>query len=348
MIESRFNNIKIAAVATAVSNQWVSLEEIAGDEDAAAVAKRKRKTGINGKYVAQEKQTTSDFAYAAACEIFEKKQIDKNEVGILILVTQCPDYDNPATACVLQHRLGLPEDCIAFDINLGCSGYVYGLNVAAALLANSTAKKALLLAGDTPAKGKNASERMNLSNTHKFIFGDAGTATLLEKEDGNELFTGMRTDGSGFKAIIKPYGQWRHPDEEVKKVLDDVEVFNFSISKVPEMINEFLEKNQETAADYDYMVLHQANLMMMKQIAKRTGFEPEKNLISLDDFGNTSSASIPATLVKHFGELEETRKIRFLMSGFGIGLSWGIATAEIDVQDILPLVHTDEYFDDGL
>lgn len=347
MIESRFHNIKITGISAAVSNNWESLENANGGEEK-YIKKFIKTTGIKGRYRVNSMQTVSDLAYAAAQQIIKEKDLNRASIGAVIYITQQPDYFTPATACALHHRLGLSEDCLAFDVNQGCSGYIYGIELAASLLNNSNIQKVLMLAGDTPAREKNKDCATNLSNTHRFLFGDAATATLFEKaEDASEIFVGMKTDGAGFRVIANPYGHWRHPDQPIKKVMDEVEVFNFSTSRVPEMINEFFEKEKRSPENYDCLVLHQANLLMMKQIAKKTGFPKEKLLISLDEFGNTSSASIPVTLVKYFSDQTENRELSCLMSGFGIGLTWGIASVKIDTEVILPLVHTDEYFDDG-
>lgn len=348
MIENKFNNIKIAAVAAAVPNNYVELDKIDPEDTEVNIEKLKKTTGIKSRYYVSFEQTASDLAFAAAEALLTEKRVDKRSIGAVVFVSQNPDYINPATACVLQYRLGLSEDCMAFDINLGCSGYVYGLAAVAGIMQNANIEKALLLVGDTLVKERNPEAKVNISNTHKYLFGDAAAATLLEKaESGSGMYCGFKTDGSGFKTIITPWGGWRHPDKAVKKIMDEVGVFNFSINRVPEMINEYFNLYKKSADDFDCLVLHQANLMMMRQIARRTGFPGEKLLISLDEYANTSSASIPLTLAKCYGEENEGREISCLMSGFGIGLSWGIADVLICDSDILPVVTTGEFFDDG-
>ena len=246
-------------------------------------------------------------------------------------------------------RLGLPKDCIAFDVNLGCSGFVNGINIVSSLLHNSNIKYGLLLAGDTSVREKSRHVSLNTNNSFKLLFGDAGTATLLERDDyeSNKIISSMRTDGNGFKAIIRPFNEWRNPDMPEKKMMDDIAVFNFTIAEVPTMIKNFMAEEGTSPADYDDLVLHQANLYILKQIAKRTGFAMEKVPVSLDMYGNTSSGSIPLTLVKKYGDADEDRKIRALMCGFGIGLSWGIVSTEICIKNILPVTISDEYFVDG-
>ena len=184
------------------------------------------------------------------------------------------------------------------------------------------------------------------------LFGDSGTATLIEKtNNGYEMKFSSRTDGSGYKAIIKPYGAWRHydiPDGQTGGAqMDDIEVFNFATIEASEQINSFMRETNTSPDNYDCLVLHQANLMILKRIAKKTGFPEEKNLISLNKFGNTSSASIPTTLVDTYGDNNEDKEINALCCGFGVGLSWATVNLKVNIKDILPLVHTDDYFVDG-
>ena len=350
MIISEFENIKISAIAAAVSNDWTSLID-SSDEDPSVIKKFIKKTGVEGRYNAGVKQTTSDFCYAAAKKIIEEKNIDKSKIGILVFVTQTPDYGIPATACVLQARLGLPKDCLAFDVNLGCSGFTYGLNIVSSLLKNSNAEMALLLCGDTSAKEKSSSVKVKTTHSASMLFGDSGTATLVIKDTQCKPIKMIsKTDGSGFKAIIAPYGQWRNPTAPIEKkctTMDDVAVFNFTISEVPDLLKETMALQNRTPDDYDCLVLHQANLFIMKNVAKRTGFDMDKTLVSLDKFGNTSSSSVPITLVKKYGDSKEDKEIHALMCGFGVGLSWSTVDCFVNEKDILPLVHTDEYFDDG-
>jgi len=350
MVISDIKDIKISAIAAAVSNNWTSLIDTS-DEDPSVIKKFIKKTGVEGRYNASVKQTTSDFCYAAAKKIIEEKAVTRNEIGILVFVTQTEDYNIPATACILQDRLGLPKDCIAFDVNLGCSGFTYGINIVSSLMKSSNVKKALLLCGDTSAKEKRSSVKVKTSHSASMLFGDSGTATLLEKDERCKPIKILsKTDGSGFKAIIAPYGEWRHPYAPIEKrgsSMDDVAVFNFTISEVPELLKETMLLQNSTPNDYNCLVLHQANLFIMKQVAKRTGFDMDKTLVSLDKFGNTSSSSVPITMVKQYGEIKEDKEIHALMCGFGVGLSWSTVDCFVNVKDILPLVHTDEYFEDG-
>ena len=348
MIISQISGVRIAGIAAAVSNNWTSLCSFKTKENAESIDKFIRMTGIQGRYDAGIRQTTADFCYVASRNLLEMKGLKKSEIGALIFISQTSDYLVPATACILQHRLGLPKDCIAFDVNLGCSGFVYGMNIIASLMMNSNIENALLLVGDTVAKEKKQNHIMKSYNSHKMLFGDAGAAILLEKSESATPISGMlRTDGSGYKAIIRPFGHWRNPNGADDPCMDDIAVFNFTISEVPKMVKEFMVQQSTTSHDYDCFVPHQANLYILKQIAKKIDFPLSKMLVSIDKYGNTSSASIPLTLVNEYGEQEDGRQINALMCGFGVGLSWGIVAAKIEPREILPIIHSDEYFEDG-
>ena len=247
----------------------------------------------------------------------------------------------------MQHRLGISKDCVAFDLNMGCSGFVCGLNTIAGLLCGSTANKALLLCGDLTGQdmGRDA-----VSDSGYYLFGDGGAAALLEKTDQEEdhLMILSATDGKGLKVISSPGKYWRHPNWKFGNAMDGVEVFNFAINCVPEMLKAYMEEVHATHEDYDSLVLHQANLYMMKQIAKRSGFPIEKMSVSIDKFANTSSVSIPLSIVNDYGTVQSNEPKRFLTCGYGVGLSWAAVDFCLAPNDIFPLVHTDECFQDGL
>lgn len=353
MIINRYKGLEIVGMAAAVPTKWQSLEDSVDLEKPQDfnLKKFEKMTGVEGRYVAPLQQTTADFCYEASKVLLERFQTDISEIGAIIFVSQCPDYTTPATACVLQYRLGggnALNSCIAFDVNLGCSGFVYGLNIVAGLMANSNIKKALMLCGDTFARSYHHYDD-RVSHSSKYLFGDIGTATLLENTgtDKELCFTSC-TDGAGYRAIMDPYKRWRHPDTEHLSFMDDITVFNFSTEEAPTMIKEYMSMRGTSPDDYESLVLHQANLFIMKQIAKRAGFSKDKLAISIDTFGNTSSASIPATLVKLYGDNESADVKRFLACGYGVGLSWSACDLNLSPAQILPLVKTDEYFNDGI
>lgn len=346
---SKYDNMRVIGMAAAVSSHWDSLLEVS-DEDPAIIDKFVKKIGVSGRYSASLKQTTSDFCYAAAEKVLAEKKIDRSQIGVLVFVTQTPDYRLPATGCVLQHRLGLSRECLVFDVNLGCSGFVYGLNILASLMNSSETKYGLLLAGDISAREFSSKRKDKLGHSAALLFGDSGTATLVEKKEGNPLIFSSATDGNGYKAIIAPYGDYRNPESPDGRIyytkMDDVAVFNFATNDAPDQINDYMKKLDTTSDDYDCLVLHQANLMIMKRIAKKTGFSDEKMLLSMDRFGNTSSSSIPLTIVDKYGDTENG-KVKALCCGYGVGLSWATVALELNADEIYQLVHTDDYYKDG-
>jgi len=344
MVTNEYSNIAVSAIACAVSSHYVSVESLKNGENNEMLDRFVKNTCVRGHYECGPKQTASDLCQAAAEKIITEKGIKPEEVGALIFVTQYPDYRVPSTACVLQDRMKLPKDCIAFDVNLGCSGFVYGINILASLLTTGNFRYALLLAGDTPSKGVRHDNTRNL-------FGDAGCAALIEKKESgcSPLIITSRTDGSGYKAILRPYGYAKHPEHpDTEGVFDEIAVFNFAIDEAPKLINETLSTLGQTPEDFDCLALHQANMMIMKQIVKRTKFDKEKMLISIDEFANTSAASIPLAFVKKYGGDTENRSVHALICGYGVGLSWAAGIVDINTAEILPLIKTDEYFDDGL
>ena len=322
---TELKDLHIVGMAAAVSNTWDSVWDIS-KEDESIIKKFIKTTGVEGR-------------------------IDRNEIGVLVFVTQSSDYIIPSTACLLQNRLGLSKSCLAFDVNLGCSGFTYGMTILGSLLMNTQCRYGLLLAGDTSARELSQREKKNIGHSGELLFGDSGTATLVEKTPSDSIFVSSNTDGSGYKAIISPYGSFRNPDRPQSIVpgvrMDEITVFNFATSEAVDQINDYMKVTGTTPNDYDCLVLHQANLMIMKRIGKKTSFPPEKVLISLNQFANTSSSSIPITLVYKYGDMQDNKTINALCCGYGIGLSWSTLALPINVADIYPLVHTDDYFVDG-
>ena len=277
---------------------------------------------------------------------------DKNSVEAVVFVTQTPDYLEPATSCIIQNRLGLSTECMTSDISLGCSGWVHALSVICSLMQNGTIKRGLLLAGDTPTKNCSINDKSTYP-----LFGDAGTATALEYAEGlPQMSFLLNTDGEGYKVIMIPVGGYRNQvkaesliekehgegivSSDVNVSMDGMSVFSFAISKAPKSIKSLLEKTGENLDNVDSVILHQANLFMNEKIRKKLKLEPEKVPYSLKDFGNTSCASIPLTMVTQCKQQLVAFKQRCIGCGFGIGLSWGsvlFETNNIVVPDLIEL-----------
>lgn len=348
MVFSKFDDVKIAAIAASVPEEEINIAAKLDDpnEDPRFIKQFMKNTGIKAKRKSGYDQTAGDFSYSAAKQIMDAGYYKPEEIGVLINITQTPDYRTPATALVLQKRLGLSKDCIVFDINLGCSGFVYGVSLAASILKTSTATKGLVTVGDTLARGRKHVKLKRSSNTG-LLFGDASAAILVEKGADHGFCSALMSDGTGHKALSTPYNAWRHPVGPESIPGDDIAVFNFTISEVPELIRAYMDETGTTVEDYDALVLHQANMMILKNVAKRVGMPMEKVPFCLDRFGNTSGCSVPLTIVDKYGESDEDRKVKLLTSSFGIGLSWGAIGFEINTKDILPLGIGRDTYDDG-
>jgi len=290
-----------------------------------------------------EGKSLSDLCLPVGKKLLEELHWDKNDVGLLILVTQSPDYKIPPTSLILQDRLGLPKSSMAFDINLGCSGYVYGLSVIASMMKTSMQSKALLFVGDISSSCISAIDKSTAP-----LFSDAVSVTALELTgDKNQQLTfNLQSDGSGYDAIMIKDGGTRYPltEESLKyheyesgvkrkntdMALDGIKVFNFSLREVANNINELMKYLDKDISTFDYIVMHQANMLMNESIRKKLKLEKEKVPYSLKDFGNTSSASIPVTLVHALRNELVSKEVSLILSGFGVGLSWGSIALRTD------------------
>ncbi|WP_240193650.1 3-oxoacyl-ACP synthase III family protein [Desulfobulbus alkaliphilus] len=352
------SNIKIGGIACAVPGEVVEVSSFIPVYGEDMVVKFTAMTGIKSFRRSHSKQTASDLGFSAAEHLLTHKGIDKSSIGALVFVAHSTDYRRPATACVLHKRLGLNKECAAYDINLGCSAYPYGLQAVASLMQCSDISRALLVVGETVTKISNPNDRSTA-----MLFGDAGAATLLEKTEGPHDIVGLlRTDGSGYRSIIVPAGGFRqlqaaHENTVVcmdgnERSLHDVhmngpDVFNFTIQDVPRALRDFFQHTGSSVDDYDAVILHQANLFIIKQIARKLKIPLDKCPLTIDRFGNTSAGALPLTLCDAYaGKVE--RELRVLMAGFGVGLSWGVVAATINTSDLLPVLESDDYFAEGI
>jgi len=335
------NNIKITGMAAAVPKKevsnlnykWISVKE------RNQVVKM---IGVEKRHIAEKGQTTSDLCFAAANKLLDDLGWDRNEIQALIFVSQSMDYIIPATSPILQDRLGLPKSCMALDIGLGCSGFVYGLSMIGSLMSQAKMNKALLMAGDL----SNVTSSYRDKSTYP-LFGDAGTVTALEyDENAVPMIFNLQTDGAGYEAIMihdggvrnwvskdsfkyKKYGDGMYRNK-LQIALNGIEVFNFSLREVVPNIKATLKYAGKTLNDYDYLVFHQANRLINETLRKMLKVEKEKVPYSIHKFGNTSSASVPITMISELQEELASKKNRFLLSAFGIGLSWGTVLLETE------------------
>lgn len=337
-------NVRIAGFSAGVPKTVVSnIGNVvqSTDYDAEAFVKV---TGVKERRVSDE-FTTSDLCYAAAERLINDLNWDKAEIEAIVFVSQTADYILPATSCILQDRLGLSKECYATDVSLGCSGWVYGLSNVVSLLANGHIRKALLLVGD--AKPVAAGLRDPL-------FGGAGTATALEYIEGEKGFQfHFGTDGSGYDAIITPDGGSRNQvspksfeleevDGKMKHRLQvrmkGVDVFSFGISTAPKSVKKLAEHFGFDYLSADYYIFHQANMKMNNMIKKKLKLDNDKVPSCMYHFGNTSSASIPLTIVTQLKNKFENCPTKFICCGFGVGLSWGTVCFETNKVIVSELV----------
>lgn len=336
MANALFKNIKITGIAATVPrsivNNFDAHPELSHEEKEKTI----KLSGILEYRKTDEKTCTSDLCQKSAETLLTGLNLNPQTIDALLFVSQTPDYRMPATACLLQDKLHCTKNTIAFDINLGCSGFIYGMYIACSFIEGGNLNKVLLLCGDTQTKlGYEKDKNVN------FILGDAGTATLIEStKHPSPINISLMTDGSRYNKLIVPAAGFRHPtNDSTRKIMqqpdgsmrslehlfmDGMEIFTFSINDVVQTIKNFLDKNKLDINIIDYLILHQANKFMTDKIARKLGFPLNKVPYSLDFYGNTASASIPLTIAKHFAQIKPQIAKRCLLSGFGVGLSWGV------------------------
>jgi 3-oxoacyl-[acyl-carrier-protein] synthase-3 len=334
-----FNNVGINGVSACVPKNIrknKDLEDLLGKDELNKVIKS---IGIQEMRHVDKGVTPSDLCYEAALTLIEDLKIDKSDIDLVLFLSQNGDFKIPATSPSLQHRLGLPKTTACIDLTLACSGYVYALSTAYAYASQPTINKVLLLVGEAFSQIVSDKDKVNAP-----LYGDAGTATIISKGDFGESQFNLFSDGSGFEAVQIPAGGARCPSspETVKSrdmekgnsrtlhqlYMDGLGVFNFTLKVVPSSIKDALSKSNNNNETIDYFLFHQANKFMIDFFRKKLKITENKVPISLDKFGNVSSATIPLTIVTRLKDKIENKKL--LLSGFGAGLSW--ATAILDTS----------------
>ena len=348
-----YNNVGISALAACVPSRVIDNYkydlDVFPEED---VRKVVDKIGVFERRFADEKTCSSDLCYAAAEKLFADNNIDRNEIDLLVFVSQTPDYRMPATSILLQERLKLPMSTIAFDVNLGCSGFLYGLSIVYSFMEKQGLRKALLLDGETRSKVYSPKDRQAA-----FIFGDAGVAALIERDEkyGESHFS-LNSDGSRGELIMIPGGGYRNMSsiETLKeKVVDEYgnirtdehgfmkggDVFNFVIIEIPKDIKRLFSSTGKNVADMDYYVFHQANNFINSYIAKKMKLDTSKIPSTIHKYGNTSSVSVPLTIASELKDKMEGRK-NLMLSAFGVGMAWATAIVpfvDCKISDIVEL-----------
>jgi 3-oxoacyl-[acyl-carrier-protein] synthase III len=331
-----FQDVGISGISAVVPKCTVNNYDTSSLFSENEIQKIVNMTGIIERRKADPKICSSDLCFNAAQELMNKMKIASNQIDLLIFLSQTPDYRQPATAPILQYRLGLPKTVGAFDINLACSGFIYGLSTAFAYASIQGIDRVLLLVGETLSKIVSDRDRAT-----SLLFGDAATAILIEKNPKYaQSFFSLNSDGSGSKILYIPSGGYRSQSNSLSteyKACDDgsirsdenlymdgMEVFNFTMREIPSDIKRLIAFSQTDLSNINYICFHQANKFMTNYIVEKLKYPLERVPYSLDKYGNTSAVSIPLTIVSELREkLKKNDKV--LMSGFGGGLSWGSA-----------------------
>ncbi len=327
----------IKDIAYYLPSNIVTNEELVKEFPEWSVEKIAEKVGVLERRVAVE-ETATDLAILAAERLFAQNKVNKDDIDFVLFCTQSPDYKLPSSACIIQDRLGLPTKCGAFDFNLGCSGYEYGLAVAKGLIAAGVSSNVLLLTGETYNKYIHPKDKGN-----RTIFGDGASATVVST-DGFARIGGfcLGTDGSGAKDLIVRTSGAKNPDKlndltfdesgnpisSDHLFMDGQEIFMFTLVKVPKMLKEVLSKNSLQKDDINLFVFHQANKYMLEHLRKKLKIDEDKFFVNLANIGNTVSSTIPIALcdAKDNGQL----KGNILLAGFGVGLSWGATILTVE------------------
>ncbi len=319
MVE-RFTGLKLEAVACALPEKVVEVDSFKDRFGEETVTRFKQVVGVERFPVAGEGQRASDLAEAAVRHLVEQGRLDLSQVDVLLFATQTPDAIAPATSALLQARLGLSESVFTLDLNQGCAGFLAGVLTAAHFLTHPTVRKVLLLGGDTLSRHLDPAD-----HTTAMLFGDAGFAAVLGKGDATP-WTFASATSSSLALQIPHQGPF---------MMAGTEVFNFTITRIPEQLQDILRQTGDTPETLDLLLLHQANAFIVRQVARMVGFAPEKVPCRLTQRGNTSAASLPLLLCDLATE-GVTGTQRALLSAFGVGLTWITARMDIEMSACLP------------
>lgn len=353
MAQNCFSNVAVRGISAVVPPDEIRLEDEL-DYFGGEIKKARRMTkiaGLDRRRVSEPGVLPSDLCQQAAKELFAGLKVDPATIDALIFVSQCPDYAMPATACILQNSLGLSKNVAAFDVNQGCTGYVYGLWLASSLVESKACSRVLLLEGEGLTRLYDKENRIVAP-----VFGDCGTATLLEySQEARPSWFMLGTDGSGAEILMVPAGRGRLPlpptPEEYapycerlydpngtpwrlnRTWMDGAAVFEFTVTVVPDHIKDLLKYSQKEPKDIDYFVPHQANRQIMTVVAEKSGLTLDKTLMeSFSKYGNLAGASIPSAICDELPGKGSSGKLTLLLSGFGVGLSW--ASAVISTENL--------------
>lgn len=347
--------ISICGISAAVPTAVEKTQDFIGAFGEKTTHKFANYLGVDTIHKTYEGQTASDLGFAAAQNLIHSIDVPRDDIGLLIYVTLSPDYRRPPTSCVLQYRLGLSEECACLDVGHGCAGFVYGHQTMVSLMATMDSKYGLMILGETNSKLVSPYDKSSM------LFGDAGGAVLYKKGTEEESHSMLKTNGGGYRDIIIPGGGFRDrfPDRErylcedgIRRSKEELHmnglnVYNYSTSEVPNAIIDYLHYVGRDISWYDRVFFHQANKSILDSLRTDLGISDEKAPDCLKAYGNTSSASIPLAICDYYST-HSAKHERILACGYGVGLSLGVTSFEIDLSHVLPVISTDITFDDGI
>jgi 3-oxoacyl-[acyl-carrier-protein] synthase-3 len=342
MATIKYKNVGLTAISACVPSKVSSNYDLEYLLPNATIEKMVKTTGIREKRIAEKDVCTSDLCYKAAKRLMKDNDIDPTSIDMLLFLTLTPDYIMPPTSSILQHRLGLPSTTACLDMSLACSGFVYALSTGYAYASMSGIDRVLVLVGETMSKLTNPRDRVNFP-----LYGDAGTACLIEKGNFKESTFVLTSGGEGEKVVLVPHGGFRYPltssslvDKEREDgnfrrdcdiTMDGMATFNHAVTAIPKQIKQVIQESNISRDDVDYLVSHQANKFMIDFIVKRLKFDSNKVPFCLEKYGNTSAASIPLTIVSELINKLGGEK-QLILSAIGAG--WSFGTAHITTKDV--------------
>lgn len=351
-----FNNLYISGLATAVPNDIDKIMDYAKYYSEGELAKFCESTGISQRYVGHRKKIiASDLCVAAANKLFEELEFDRNQIDGLVYMSQTFDYEAPATANVIQMRLGLDSCGAVYDVTYGCAAFPFGLQIAGSFI-NGGCRNVLILIGDSVTSA-------NISDKDNFLFGDAGSAMIVSKSEKQVCPINIRLEtlGNKFQALMCPFGKNRHKISDMindvgventnkllRRYMSGTDVFTFSLIDATKATKKFYSDFMCSSDDFDFLAIHQANKMIIDSVIRKIKFSKNKVSITLDRFANTSGVSIPLSICDYFEKNPNCGEKRLLTLGFGVGLSIGVASLVIDSKCVLPIIKSDEVYNDGL
>lgn len=320
------SNLNISAVSAVVPQQSVTMAEFYQRFGENEVKRISRSTGISSLKVAPKAMKTSDLCVKASEVLFDKLSVSRESIDAVIFVSQTPDYIMPATSCLLQQRLGLSKDVLAFDLNYGCSGYIYGLYQAGLLISSGQCQRVLLCVGDTMTKHLDPADQKT-----QLILGDGAAATLIERGD-DQWAVAIKTDGSGCEALkIDKCAN----GQDGYLAMDGAAIMDFALREVPGIVDQVLVKKGWLNNEVDQFIFHQANQFMLNYLRKTMGLDKEKVPIAVEQYGNTGPASIPLALCHTHEQAGTCNQQKTILAGFGVGLSWGALAVDMSSTKFL-------------